>query len=68
MTGTDWERLKNMTDEEAFQNALSDPHNPPLEIMKSPVVVPMRDVEGKTLLEKFANLRKRRSKQTVTIR
>ena len=28
--GTDWEYLRNMTDEEAYQNALSDPDNPPL--------------------------------------
>ena len=28
---TDWERLRNMTDEEAHQNALSDPDNPPLD-------------------------------------
>lgn len=26
---TDWERLRNMTDEEAEANALSDPDNPP---------------------------------------
>ena len=25
----DWERLESMTDEEAFQNALDDPDNPP---------------------------------------
>lgn len=28
--GTDWERLRNMTDEEAYQNALSDHDNPPM--------------------------------------
>lgn len=28
--GTDWDYLANMTDEEAYQNALSDPDNPPL--------------------------------------
>lgn len=27
---TDWERLRNMTDEEAYQNAIDDPDNPPL--------------------------------------
>lgn len=27
---TDWERLKTMSDEEAYQNALSDPDNQPL--------------------------------------
>jgi putative transcriptional regulator len=27
---TDWERLRNMTEEEIEQNALSDPDNPPL--------------------------------------
>lgn len=27
---TDWEYLRNMTDEEAYQNALDDPDNPPL--------------------------------------
>jgi putative transcriptional regulator len=28
---TDWERLRNMTDEEAYQNALDDPDSPPLD-------------------------------------
>lgn len=28
---TDWERLENMTDEEATQNALDDPDNLPLQ-------------------------------------
>ena len=28
---TDWERVKNMTEEEIEANALSDPDNPPLE-------------------------------------
>jgi hypothetical protein len=28
--GTDWDYLAKMTDEEAYQNALSDPDNPPL--------------------------------------
>ena len=28
---TDWERIRNMTDEEAYQNALDDPDNPPLD-------------------------------------
>lgn len=27
---TDWERIRKMTDEEAHQNALDDPDNPPL--------------------------------------
>ncbi len=27
---TDWERVRNMSDEEAEQNALDDPDNPPL--------------------------------------
>ncbi|PSF27380.1 hypothetical protein C7H19_24985 [Aphanothece hegewaldii CCALA 016] len=27
---TDWERLRAMTDEEAYQNALTDPDNQPL--------------------------------------
>lgn len=68
MSGTDWERLINMTDEEALKNALDDPDNPPLEIMETPLVIPMRDLDGKTLIEKFDNLRKRRFKQSVTIR
>lgn len=28
--GTDWARIEAMTDEEALQNALNDPDNPPL--------------------------------------
>ena len=28
--GTDWARVEAMTDEEALQNALNDPDNPPL--------------------------------------
>ena len=28
--GTDWARIEAMTDEEAHQNALNDPENPPL--------------------------------------
>ena len=28
---TDWERLRKMTDEEAYQNALDDPDNPPMD-------------------------------------
>jgi putative transcriptional regulator len=28
---TDWKRLSEMSDEEAYQNALSDPDNPPLD-------------------------------------
>jgi putative transcriptional regulator len=29
---TDWERLRNMTDEQAYQNALDDPDNQPLDV------------------------------------
>ena len=68
MNGTDWERLRDMTDEEAYQNALTDPDNPPAEMMKSPVVTRMRDVPGDTLVEKYGNLRKRNCKRAVTIR
>ena len=28
---TDWDRLRKMTDQEALQNALDDPDNPPLD-------------------------------------
>jgi putative transcriptional regulator len=28
---TDWERLRSMTDEEAYRNALDDPDNPPFD-------------------------------------
>ena len=38
---TDWERLRNMTDEEALANARSDPDNPPYDDRK-PGNPPMR--------------------------
>jgi uncharacterized protein (DUF4415 family) len=41
--GTDWERLRAMTEEEIEQNALEDPDNPPLtedEIARLELVLP----------------------------
>lgn len=57
-----------MIDAEALQNVLADPDNPPLEAMKSPVATRIRDVDGKTLMEKFANLRTRPFKRAVAVR
>ena len=45
--------LKNMTDDQAYANALSDPDNPPLTEEQLATVVRLRDVPGETLLEKF---------------
>lgn len=44
--------LKNMTDDQAYANALSDPDNPPLTEEQLATVVRLRDVPGETLLEK----------------
>ena len=60
--------LKNMTDDQAYANALSDPDNPPLTEEQLATVVRLRDVPGETLLEKFRNAQHRESKQTITAR
>lgn len=65
---TDWERLMNMTDEEAYVNAKSYPDNLPIEDMKNVTVVCMRQIPGGTILEKYRNLRKNKHKLLVSIR
>lgn len=60
--------LRNMTDEQAYANALSDPDNPPLTDEQCARAVRMRDIPGETLLEKLRSLRKREPKQLVTAR
>ena len=47
MSETDLEKLASMTEAAALQNALDDPDTPPLESMKSPVAIRMRDAEGR---------------------
>jgi hypothetical protein len=39
---TDWEYLRNMTEEEIEANALSDPDNPPLTAEQLAAAVPVR--------------------------
>ena len=65
-SGTDWDRLEKMTDSEVYENAISDPDNPPLD--DRAVYVRMKDVPGETIMEKHRNLRERKCKQRVTIR
>lgn len=63
---TDWERLANMSDEEAYRGALADPDNPPL--ASGAGFVRARDIPGQTLVEKYENLKKRKYKKLVSIR
>lgn len=58
--GTDWERLANMTDEEAWQNALNDPDNPPLTDMELMQFTRAGAIPGGQPIEKYENLRKKR--------
>ena len=60
--------LENMTDEEVERNALSDPDNPPLTDEQLARAVRLKDIPGKTLLEKLRTIRKREPKQLVTAR
>lgn len=60
--------LKNMTDEQAYANALSDPDNPPLTGEQLATAIRLKDIPGETLLEKFRNAQKREVKQTITAR
>ena len=62
------EFLKNMTDEEAERNALADPDNPPTSEKNWKKAVRLADLPGDTLLEKFRNIQKRETKQTITAR
>ena len=60
--------LRNMTDEQAYDNALSDPDNPPLTEKQLASAVRLQDIPGETLLEKLRNARKREAKQIITAR
>ena len=66
-SSTDWERLRNMKDAEAYANALADPDNPPLGEGALKGAVPLFAVPGKSLAERFRNAGKRR-KVSVTAR
>lgn len=66
--GTDWERLTKMNDEEAYENALDDPDNPPLADKVLNEFVRTRDIPGRSIMEKYENLRKKRYKKLVAIR
>ncbi len=66
--GTDWERLAAMSEEEIQAKALSDPDNPPLSDAKLASAVPLADIPGTTLLQKFRKAQKRETKQTITAR
>lgn len=72
LTPTDREKelafLRDMTDEQAYANALSDPDNPPLSEKQLASAVRLRDIPGETLLEKLRTIRKREAKQTITAR
>ena len=68
MPNTDWEYLKNMSDEEAYQNALDDPDNPPLTEDELSRAVRAKDIPGDTVSEKLGNLKKKRYKKLVSIR
>ena len=65
-TGTDWDRLAKMTDEEKYQNALSDPDNPPLDETEIHDFARLGDIPGATLMEKHKNLRRKRYKKLVS--
>lgn len=57
-SGTDWDRLASMTDEEILANAESDPDNPPLTNEQLAKAVRLRDVPGETLAEKLKYIKK----------
>lgn len=64
-TGTDWERLKNMTNEESWTNAISDPDNQPNSFGPR---IPLRKEDGETLLQRFRKACEREKKIPVTVR
>lgn len=72
VTPTDREKklafLRDMADEQAYANALSDPDNPPLSEKQLASAVRLRDIPGETLLEKLRTIRKREAKQSITAR
>lgn len=57
-----------MTDEEAYNNALSEPHNPPLADEQLSHMVRLADIPGDTILERLHNLKKRSTKKSLTVR
>ena len=67
-SGTDWERLRTMTDDEAYANALSDPDNPPLTDAELSAFVRLSDLPGKTLIDRLHSLKKRSTKRQLTVR
>lgn len=60
MSGSDWEYLARMTDEEAWQNAMDDPDNPPLTEEQLANFVRAKAIPGATSAEKYAYLKKMR--------
>lgn len=66
--GTDWEKLKNMTDAEKLANALSDPENPPVREEEAQDFVRANDIPGEKILEKYRNLREKKYKRLVSVR
>lgn len=61
-------RVRAMTDEEAYANALSDPDNPPLTDEQLANFVPLASIPGSTILQRLQNLKKRAAKQSLTVR
>ena len=57
-SGTDWNRLASMTEEEIYANALSDPDNPPLTDEQLAKAVCLDDIPGETLFEKLVSTKK----------
>ena len=58
-TGTDWERLKNMTSEESWANAVSDPDNQPNTFGPR---IQLHQEDGPTLLQRFRKACEREKK------
>lgn len=61
------EHLKNMTEEETYANALSDPDCQPITNEQAKTFVGLYGVPGRTISERFKNAQKRR-KISVTAR
>ena len=63
------EFLRNLSDEEAYQNALNDPDCPPLTDLDDIEIIAKKDIQpGESIIEKFKNLHTKQNKQLVTIR
>ncbi len=58
------EHLRNMTDEQAHANALSDPDNPPLTDAQMKGFVHLSDYEGNTFSERLQGYKKSLTKAT----